>query len=132
VSTALKPELAADQSCVTDPVLAGSWTDFRMTQLGPAWTRFTFNCDCTFESRVQLLWMRIRERGRYQAHEGQLRFQRPSRETRWSYRFDGAKLELQEAPGERQRYARAQQLSCSQAGPAGPRDGLGGGWPPAR
>lgn len=108
----LDPRVTSTGPCTVDSGFAGTWTDMRMTQLGPAWVKFTFECDCTYESRVQLLWMRIRERGRYHAQSGRVRFVRPSGEVTWGYRLEGGRLELEEAPGDLRRYARAQGRSC--------------------
>jgi hypothetical protein len=36
-----------------------------MSQLGPGWITLTLRCDCTYSSRVQLAWGRIREEGYY-------------------------------------------------------------------
>jgi hypothetical protein len=99
--------------CKTDPRLAGTWSSYRTSQLGPGWMRFTFGCDCTYSSRVQLLWMRISERGIYHLEDGEIVLERPGGETtRWPVELDGERLSLEEAPGEVHAYERKGRLAC--------------------
>jgi len=100
------PPVSEPATCNPDASLAGVWTDARMTQLGPAWVRFSFGADCAFTSRVQLLYARITESGRYAAADGVVTFERRSGTTRWPYRVDGGRLVLQEAATERHIYRR--------------------------
>jgi hypothetical protein len=104
--------------CVVDPALAGTWTDTRLTQLGPVWEKVTFNCDCTFTMRAQLLWARFTDRGLYGATGAVLHIGRTSGVLRWPYRIDGDTLHMTQAPGEVITYqqsgtARACQSSAS-------------------
>ena len=92
--------------CATDAAVVGVWSDARMTPLGPAWVRFSFGADCTFRARVQLLYFRFTESGRYSAQDGTLTFDRQSGATRWPYRAAARRLVLQEAPDERHVYRR--------------------------
>jgi hypothetical protein len=93
-------------ACATDAALVGVWTDARLTQLGPAWVRFSFGADCAFRTRVQLLYFRFTESGRYSAENGVVTFDRQSGATRWPYRVDAGRLVLQEARDERHVYRR--------------------------
>jgi hypothetical protein len=92
--------------CATDSAVVGVWTDARMTQLGPAWVRFSFGADCTIRARVQLLYFRFTESGRYSAQNGVVMFDRQSGVMRWPYLIEGQRLVLQEAPDERHVYRR--------------------------
>ena len=98
--------------CVLDDQIAGTWKSFRMSQLGPAWTRYSLRCDCTYTSRVRLLWMGLVEHGSYHARDGELRFFRPSAETTMPYRLDADRLVLQEHPTEEHGYERTDRLVC--------------------
>lgn len=93
-------------ACAVDPALVGTWTDRRMTQLGPAWIRLTLRADCTLSMRAQLLWMRFTETTRYRAEDGVLLFQQDRGVTKWPYRLDGGVLYLREAVNETDTYRR--------------------------
>ena len=77
-----------------------------MTQMGPAWLRFSFAPNCTFTARVQLLFARFTESGRYAAVDSVVTFERRSGTTRWPYRIAAGRLVLQEAATERYAYRR--------------------------
>ena len=65
---------------------------------------FTFRRDCTYESHVQLLWMRINERGQFRALGGRMIFERPHGPMSWPYRIEEGKLWLTEAARETYAY----------------------------
>ena len=88
------------------PPSSAIWTDARLTSLGPAWIRFSFGAGCAFTTRVQLLYFRVTESGRYTATDGAVTFNRQSGAMRWPYRIDARRLVLQEAPTERHVYRR--------------------------
>lgn len=100
-----KPRITAD-ACSTAPALLGSWTDARMTALGPAWVRVTFASDCTFDMRIQLLWWRLTERGQYRTDANRIHFERQAGQTVWPYQIDGGRLHLTESPKETHVYRR--------------------------
>jgi hypothetical protein len=86
--------------CRPDAALVGAWTDARMTPLGPAWLRVSFAANCQFTMRIQLLYVRFRESGRYSVKDGVVSFERHSGATTWPYRVDGVRLELRETADE--------------------------------
>jgi hypothetical protein len=68
---AIRPhDATVPPSCAADPGLIGSWTDARMTQLGPAWVRLSLRADCTSTLRAQLLWMRVIRAARFESANG--------------------------------------------------------------
>lgn len=77
--------------------------------------RFSFRCDCTYESRVRVFLVSIRESGTYSVAGERLSFARASGETTtWPFRFEGdQKLLLEESAGETHVYQRSQQRNCS-------------------
>jgi hypothetical protein len=84
-----------------------------MTQLGPAWVEYSFGCDCSVKTRVQLMWMRITERARYSTNAGEIHYDRKGGPMKQSYRFDGEKLMLTDAPGEVYAHTRqGRRVSC--------------------
>jgi hypothetical protein len=87
--------------CEIEEAIAGTWTDTRLTQMGPAWVTYSLGCDCHYQVRIQLMWMRISERGRYQVAGGNIEFDRESgKQTITPYRLEGGQLYLTDAPGE--------------------------------
>lgn len=102
--------------CLADMSLAGTWTDFRMTPLGPAWAQFSFGCDCTYRSQIRLLYSRIVERGKISVANGTLTFQRRSGATTvWPYRITGGQLQLTESADETHQYQQRERLQCEGA-----------------
>lgn len=101
--------------CLTDMSLAGTWSDVRMTPLGPAWAQFTFGCDCSYRSQIQLLFSRVVERGQFAVGNGELHFQRRSGETNWPYRVTGELLQLVESPKETHQYQQRERFQCAGA-----------------
>lgn len=93
-------------SCDDDPRLHGSWRSYRFSQLGPAWTNFTFEPGCVYRASFQLVWMRSKEEGNYRVEAGTLVLSRGSRTTRMPYHFDGDALVLQESKDEVYTYRR--------------------------
>ena len=91
-----EPRLTAAQ-CRTDAALVGTWTDARMTQLGPAWIGYTLRGDCSFTTTIQLLGIRITERGQYRADGGRIYFERASGQTVMPYRVENDHLLLTES-----------------------------------
>jgi len=91
-----------------------------MTPLGPAWVRVSFAADCQFTMRIQRLYARIRESGHYGVKDGVVIFERRSGTTRWPYRVDGVRLELQEAADERYVYERGGLVHYRGARPSAP------------
>lgn len=89
--------------CIADPAVVGTWTDARLTQLGPAWVRLTLTCDCRYEWRGQLLFGRITKRGAYRAADQVLHF---PRDPDLPYTVEDGRLELTEFPGEHHVYSR--------------------------
>jgi hypothetical protein len=98
--------------CLMDTSLAGTWTDARLTPLGPAWARFSFGCDCSYESRIQLLFARVVERGRYYVVDGKVHFERRAGETVWPYQVAIDRLQLSESPTETHQYQRQARSQC--------------------
>jgi len=99
------PRLTPAQ-CVTDAALVGTWTDMRVSPLGPVWMKFSMRRDCSFSARVQMLFFRFTERGQYHASEGRLVFEREPGQTVWPYKLEGDVLHLTEAPTEVYAYRR--------------------------
>ena len=99
------PKLTPAQ-CVTDRAVVGTWTDRRLTPLGPAWMKFSFRGDCSFSARVQMLFFRFAERGQYRAADGRIVFERKGGRTDWPYVLAGDVLRLTEAPSEVHTYRR--------------------------
>ena len=91
------------EACTVDPTVVGTWTDRRLTQLGPAWTRLSLECDCRYAVRIRVLFMRIDERGDYRIADGAIRFARQETTTRWPYRVDGDQLAAHGSAGRRAR-----------------------------
>lgn len=106
------PETPDAGSCETASALAGTWTDRRMSQLGPSWVRLSLSCECTYTMRIQLLWFRLREAGVHRVAGEELVFERESGETRWPFVLEGDRLSLEEAPGEVHEYRLAAAVRC--------------------
>ena len=114
VSASLAPPGLAPASCELDGRLPGKWKSSRGSQVGPASMTFILNCDCTYESRVRLLFMSVREEGSYWVRDGVMLFSRASGEiTEWPFDFDDGQLILQESPNEFQAYERRAERECS-------------------
>jgi hypothetical protein len=106
----MSPRLHAEQPtppCIIDPNVVGTWTDARMTQVGPAWVKLSLRRDCTSHFRAQLLWARITEQSRYGTSDGVIVFERASGQTDWRYEIKDGQLHLQEFPGEMHAYNRS-------------------------
>jgi hypothetical protein len=117
VSSSLRRNLVDDGFCALPPKdLVGTWKSYRLSQLGPSWMRFTFHCDCSYESRVQLLWMRFSEKGQYRVGPERITFIRPGGKTAWPYALAPGSLTMAESETERRSYERVATESC-----AGPR-----------
>ena len=99
------PRLTPAQ-CVTERALVGTWTNMRLTPLGPVWMKFSMRGDCSFSARVQMLFFRFTERGQYRASEGRIVFEREPGQTMWPYKLEGDVLHLTEAPREVYAYRR--------------------------
>ena len=99
------PRLTLAQ-CATDRGLVGTWTDMRLTPLGPVWMKFSMRDDCSFSARLQMLYFRLTERGQYRATEGRIVFEREGGQTVWPYTLEGDVLHLTEAPTEVYAYRR--------------------------
>ncbi len=116
VSSSAPPLNLRPAACALDPGFPGTWKSFRSSQLGPATMRFSFECDCTYESRARifLFLMSIRESGSYSVEDGQISFSRASGEvTTWPFRFSSEHvLILQESPGESHSYRRVKERKC--------------------
>jgi hypothetical protein len=108
------------EACVVDPRIPGTWKSSRFSQLGPAWMSFTFTCDCRFDARVQLLWMRINERGQFRTTGDRVVFERPSGTMSWPYRIEQGALWLTEGPDDTHRYNQERVASCGAGKPAPP------------
>lgn len=102
--------------CQPDQRLAGTWKSYRRSQLGPGWITLNLACDCTFDTRIRLLWMGIREQGFYRIDGGSIHFERRGGTTSWPFGFEGASLRLEEAPGEFHIYRRVSEPSCRSSG----------------
>jgi len=112
-SSSLPVERIEAARCSVDGRLTGTWKSYRTSQVGPTWMRFTFGCDCTYSSRVQLLWMRISERGTYHFEDGAIVTERPEGETtRLPFTLEDERLLLEEAPGEEHAYRQVRHLDC--------------------
>lgn len=106
------PRFTPDQ-CVIDRALVGTWTDSRMTQMGPGWMKVSLGCDCRYTSRAQLLFLRVTERGQYRAIGGQIFFEQASRQFVAPYELDGDRLRLTEHPTETHTYRRRSRPACT-------------------
>lgn len=117
VSSSVAPPSLSPGACVSDARFPGTWNSTRSSQFGPSSMRFSFDCDCTYESRVRFLFlMSIRERGSYSVKDGQLSFSRASGQiTTWPFRFDGDRLILEESTQELHSYKRTKQRKCPDA-----------------
>ncbi|HEX2121015.1 MAG TPA: hypothetical protein VHL59_05165, partial [Thermoanaerobaculia bacterium] len=94
--------------------VAGTWDDFRMTQLGPAWVHLSLECNCRYSLRMQLLFVRIAEDGSYEVEGDEIRLLRPNGDTIMPFEVDGNRLRLQEHASERHVYTRSDPCaSCS-------------------
>lgn len=91
---------AAMAPCTIAGPLTGTWTDARMTSLGPAWVRLDLRDNCAFTYRIQLLWMRITEHGIYETAGDRLVLTRKTSTTTWPYDLVGRELRLTEAQNE--------------------------------
>jgi hypothetical protein len=108
VSSRMPASRVPSAQCLFDPGIAGTWTDRRITQLGPAWVRLDLDCDCRYAMRIQLLWFRFTEQGLYRAAGNALTFERASgRVTVMPCRRDGTDLALSEGGSEVHRYTRS-------------------------
>lgn len=106
MSTRLPAPPWPDEACVADPALVGTWKDHRLSQLGPAWVAVTFSPDCSYRTRMQLLWGRIVERGYYRVEREEIVFTGSSGTVfRWPFFLAGDRLTLEEA-GEPETYRR--------------------------
>lgn len=113
-SSSLPVERLQSARCSVDEQLTGTWKSYRTSQVGPTWMRFTFGCNCTYSSRVQLLWMRISEMGVYRVEDGAIVAERPDGETtRLPFTLEDERLLVEEAPGEEHAYRRVRDLDCS-------------------
>jgi hypothetical protein len=115
VSTLVAPPNLGAGACVPDPRFPGVWKSVRASQLGPGSVRFSFDCDCTYQSRVRVFLMSLRESGTYAVSEGRLSFSRASGETTtWPFRFESDRLLiLDEGDDEPHAYRRASQRTCA-------------------
>lgn len=112
-STTSSAPASPQAACESDGAVSGAWKQFRMTQLGPSWVSLRFECDCSYRSTAQLLWMRISESGTYVVSGSEIIFQRASgAETRWPFRLEGETLFLTEAKDEERAYRRSQRIVC--------------------
>jgi membrane associated rhomboid family serine protease len=94
--------------------VAGTWDDFRMTQLGPAWAHLSLGCNCRYSLRLQLLFLRFAEDGSYKVEGNTIRLIRPNSDTLMPFEVHGNKLTLQEHATERHVYTRTSPCaSCS-------------------
>lgn len=114
VSSSASPPNLLPTACALDPRLPGTWKSTRSSPLGPASMRFSFECDCTYESRARIFLMSIRESGSYAVEGGQISFSRASGEvTTWPFRFSGEQiLILLESPVESHSYRRVKPRKC--------------------
>lgn len=108
-SSTRTPASERPEACTLDEGLAGVWKSSRSSQLGPARMRFDLRCDCTYTSKVGLIFTRIVEEGYYRSEDGEIVLIRPSAETRWPYELRDGKLHLTEAPGEVHDYRRVEE-----------------------
>ena len=100
------PRLTREQ-CMTDAALVGTWSDTRLTQLGPAWEKISFAADCSYSLRAQLLFFRFRDRGQYRIENGNIQFERQAGRRVVPYRLDdNGMLLVTDAPGEILSYRR--------------------------
>jgi hypothetical protein len=112
-SSSLRRNLVDDGFCaLPSKDLVGTWRSERLSQLGPSWMRFTFHCDCTYESRVQLLWMRYTEKGQYRVGPERITFIRPGGKSAWPYDLAEGSLTLAESERERHSYKRVATEAC--------------------
>jgi hypothetical protein len=102
------PDAVAPSSCADPSPVAGTWRDHRMTQVGPAYVTVTFRCDCTFESTIQGLVMRVKQKGTYDTAARELRF---GDATTWPFELVSNTLVIHEA-GERHEFGRVASQSC--------------------
>jgi hypothetical protein len=101
VSTATAPAHLGPRFCRADPALVGTWSSYRMSQLGPGWMTFTLDCDCTYVATVRTVFMIHREKGRYWSQPGRVSFSRANGAvTTWPFTFEDGRLLLEEYPGE--------------------------------
>lgn len=120
VSASAAPPSLSPSLCAPDARLAGTWTSARASQLGPATMRFSFGCDCNYESRARVfLMMSIREKGSYRVSDGRLSFSRASGQiTTWPIRFEGDRLVLEESSDGLHVYQRTRRTQCANVAPS--------------
>jgi hypothetical protein len=101
VSTATAPAHLGPLFCRADPELVGTWRSYRMSQLGPGWMTFAFDCDCTYVATVRTVFIIHREKGRYWSQPGRLSFSRANGAvTTWPFTIEDGRLLLEESAGE--------------------------------
>jgi hypothetical protein len=82
-------------SCIPEPGLTAIWGKSGLTQLGPAWSRLVFDCDCRYRIATTLLWARLSEEGYYRVAPMGLHVERPWGRDLWQYRRHGDLLWVQ-------------------------------------
>lgn len=110
--TSTAPPRASAPACSITPELAGTWQTWRFSQLGPAWTALRLNCDCSYSSSIQLLWMRISEEGTFDISGDRIVFHRPARTIETPYVLDDDRLTLRETASTETIYRRTGEERC--------------------
>ncbi len=101
------PAQLGPSGCVADRALIGTWSDARLTQLGPVWERVTFTSDCRVHFSAQLLFFHVSEDSRFVTAQNEIVIAEPNGgERRVPYRIDGDRLWWTDAPGEVNTYRR--------------------------
>jgi len=95
------PAQLGPSGCLADRALIGTWSDARLTQLGPVWEHVTFTSDCRVRFSAQLLFFHVSKESRFVTAHGEVVIAEPGgRERRVPYRIDGDRLWWTDAPGE--------------------------------
>jgi hypothetical protein len=95
------PAQLGPSGCLADRALIGTWSDARLTQVGPVWERVTFTPDCRVHFRAQLLFFRVNKESQFVTAQGHIVIaESGGRERRVPYRIDGDRLWWTDAPGE--------------------------------
>ena len=101
------PAQFGPSGCLADRALIGTWSDARLTQLGPVWERVTFTSDCRVRFSAQLLFFHVSQESRFVTAHGEIVIAESSgRERRVPYRIDDDRLWWTDAPGEVNTYRR--------------------------
>ncbi len=106
----------AAAACRTDAAVVGRWSVHGLTQLGPARSTITFECDCVMSTSTLLLWGHLKGRQRYHVEGDTLVIEGLKSSSRVPFLRTEDHLELSWPAGERQRLTMSRPLQCPAPG----------------